>query len=177
MPVKKRYSGGGVHRMTKLTRSALVVLVLAAPALAAGKTESAKDWASLAGCSPASEIRVTLAGGARVRGAFVSASADSLVIRTAKGERALARREVQRAEVQGAGRRFRHALIGMAVGAGGGGVIAAAAHAQKCTGFCVGPDINHIVTVASVPAGAVLGALAGAVLPAGGWKEVYRAQP
>jgi hypothetical protein len=156
--------------MTKLTGSALIVLVLAAPALAKGETKNARAWASLAGCSPASEIRVTPAHGARVRGAFVSASADSLVIRTAKGERALARGEVKSVEVKVPGRRVKHTLIGMAVGAGGAGLITAAVHAEKW-----GTPIDETVRLASVLA--ALGALTGAVLPAGGWKEIYRVQP
>jgi hypothetical protein len=162
--------------MTKLTGSALIVLVLAAPALATEETKNARDWASLAGCSPAPEIRVTPARGARVRGAFVSASADSLVIRTAKSERALARGEVKRVEVKVPGRRVKHMLTGMAVGAGGGGLLVAAANATPCTGvICIRPDMN--ATAKAVSLFAVLGALTGAVLPAGGWKEIYRAGP
>jgi hypothetical protein len=156
--------------MTKLTGSALIVLVLAAPALAAGETKNARDWASLAGCSPTSQIRMTPARGARVRGAFVSASADSMVIRTAKGERALARREVKRVEVKVPGRRAEHTLIGMAVGAGVAGLAAAARHADRWE-----TPIDETMRFASVLA--ALGALTGAVLPAGGWKEIYCVGP
>jgi len=164
--------------MTRLTGFALLALAFAAPALPSQKSKPAKDWISLGTCSAGSDVRVTLADGASVRGAFVSASADSLVVKTKKGERALARQDVKRARVKAPGRRLRHALIGLAVGAAAGVPVAAFAHARRsneCSSFCAGPDVWHIVTVASVPVTAVLAGLVGAALPAGGWKEIYRA--
>lgn len=161
--------------MTRLTGLALLALAFGATALVAKKPDVDQSWTSLAVWPIASEVRVTLTEGRDVRGSLVSAGADSLVVKTKNGERALAQQGIQRVRVKGPRRRLRHTLIGLAVGAGGGGAIAAAAHGSKCTGFCVGPDVGYIVTVASVPVGAVLGSLVGAALPAGGWKEIYLA--
>ena len=132
------------------------------------------NWASLAQLAPRAEIRVSLNQGENLTGSLLSVSDDSLVIETGNGERSLPRADVTRVQVKRTGRRVRHALIGMAVGAGGGLITVAALHdAKECTGFCVGPDVGHSVKMAAVPVGAGLGALIGAALPAGKWTDVY----
>lgn len=98
-------------------------------------------------------------------------------MKTTKGERTLSRQDIKRVQLKRPGHRGRHALIGLAVGAGGGLVAVAALHnAKACnTGFCVGPDVAHDVKLAVVPVGAVIGAMVGAALPSGGWTDIYRA--
>jgi hypothetical protein len=149
----------------------LLILANCTGVLLAQQTGPAKGWDRVIGSAPQAEIRATLVQGGSVRGSLVSASADSLVIRTAKGEQALARQDVRRAEVKRTGHRVRNMAIGLAVGAGGGAAIAVAAH--SCTGFgCIGADA---VEKGAVPVLAVLGGLIGATLPSGAWKEIYRA--
>jgi hypothetical protein len=145
--------------------------------LFAQPSQPSKDWVSLGGCSPQADIRVTLVRGGSLRGSFQNASAESLVMTTTKGELTLSRQDIKRVQLKRSGHRGRHALIGLAVGAGGGLIGVAALHdAKACsTGFCVGPDVAHDVKLAVVPVGALIGAMVGAALPSGGWTDIYRA--
>jgi len=147
------------------------------PALFAQSPPPSKDWVSLGGCSPQAEVRITLVRGGNLRGSIRNASAGSLVVKTEDGKRTLSRQEIGRVQLKRPGRRGRHALIGLGVGAGGGAIGAAALHKSKAcsTGFCVGPDVASDARIAIVPAGALIGALVGAALPSGGWTGIYRA--
>ena len=159
-------------------RNGLTLLALACcvPALFAQRPQPSRNWASLDGCSPQADIRVILDRGGSVRGSLQNVSADLLVMKTAKGERSLARQDIKRVQLKRSGHRGRHTLIGLAVGVGGGLVAVAALHnAKACTGFCVGPDVAHYVRLAITPVGALIGAIVGAALPSGGWTDVYRA--
>jgi hypothetical protein len=64
-------------------------------------------------------------------------------------------------------------LIGLGIGAGAGGVLAIAA--STCNGFgCIGAIA--IEAGAPLTFGAI-GALVGALIPAGGWREIYSSAP
>ena len=70
---------------------------------------------------------------------------------------------------------MRHALIGLGIGAAGGlglgAGIDAGCNPHAFLGCLAGPNFGKEVLT---PVGAVIGFGIGAVLPAGGWREVYR---
>jgi len=166
--------------MTLPTRLTLVALACCMPDLLAQRLQPSQDWASLSGCAPQADIRVSLIKGGSVRGSFRNVSADLLVMTTAREQRTLARQDIKRVQLKRSGHRGRHVLIGLAVGAGSGLIMAVALPgAKQCNGtsICIGPDLTgvvHDVKMAITPVGAVIGAIVGAALPSGGWTDLYR---
>jgi len=132
------------------------------------------DWGSLRQIAPGQTIKVAIKHGASPQGEFQSATEDALVLRVAGEDRTIARDTVQRVAIKTDSHRGKHALIGAAIGAGGGlGAGIAVDNAASCTPntiFCTGNQGKLIAT----PAFALIGAGIGALLPAGGWREIYR---
>jgi len=114
----------------------IVVLLFAglagnAPAQPTASTES---WTRLTQLAPGTEIRVSLSNRKTVRGDLQSATPDSLAIHSAAGQETLMRAEIKRIQVKRKGHRGRNALIGLAIGAGGGLAAGAAIdHSDKGT--------------------------------------------
>jgi hypothetical protein len=132
------------------------------------------DWGSLKQIAAGQTIKVTVNHGASSQGDFQSATEDALVLRVAGGDRSIARETVRRVSLKTNSHRGKHALIGAAIGAGGG-LGAGIAIDNDCSPnaiVCTGNNGKAILT----PALALLGAGIGALLPAGGWREIYRAQ-
>jgi hypothetical protein len=132
------------------------------------------DWGSLKQIAAGQTIKVTVNHGASSQGDFQSATEDALVLRVAGGDRSIARETVRRVSLKTNSHRGKHALIGAAIGAGGG-LGAGIAIDNDCSPnaiVCTGNKGKAILT----PALALLGAGIGALLPAGGWREIYRAQ-
>src|SRR6266478_8396819 len=97
-----------------------------------------------------------------------------ILLRVAGEDRSIARETVRRVSLETNSHRGKHALIGAAIGAGGG-LGAGIAIDNDCSPnaiVCTGNQGKAILT----PAFALLGAGIGALLPAGGWREIYRAR-
>jgi len=132
------------------------------------------DWGSLKQVAVGQTIKVAVKGGTSSQGDFQSATEDALVLRVAGGDRSLDRETVRRVSIKTNSHRGRHALIGAAIGAGAG-LGTGIAIDNDCSPnaiVCTGNKGKAILT----PALALLGAGIGALLPAGGWREIYRAQ-
>ena len=132
------------------------------------------DWSSLKQIAPGQTVKVTVRDGASSQGDFQSATEDVLLLRVAGEDRSIARETVQRVAIKTNSHRGKHALIGAAIGAGGG-LGAGIAIDNDCSAtsiVCTGNKGKAIAT----PLFALLGAGIGALLPAGGWREVYRAR-
>jgi hypothetical protein len=148
----------------------------------AQRLQHSTEWAALAACSPQTDIRVSLINGINVRGALQGVSPDALEVKTADGQQRLAREEIKRVQMRRGGRRGRHMLIGMAVGAGTGLAVGAIGdhviHDRPCTGtgWCVGPDLSNVGKMVLTPVGAVVGALVGMALPSQGWTDLYQSR-
>ena len=98
---------------------------------------------------------------------------DSLGIDSGKGRETFTRQEVKRVAVKKQGHRGRNTLIGLGTGAAIGAV-AGAAYYTPCTGLCIlNPTRAQDAGVGAVVLG-VVGAVVGALIPTGGWHEVYK---
>ena len=132
------------------------------------------DWSSLKQIAAGQTIKVTVRDGTSSQGEFQSATEDALVLRVAGGDRSIARDTIRRVSLKTNSHRGKHALIGAAIGAGGG-LGAGIAIDNDCSPnaiICTGNKGKGILT----PAFALIGAGIGALLPAGGWREIYRGQ-
>jgi hypothetical protein len=148
---------------------------------AAGDENSARNqanWDKLKQLSAGQEIQVVQNGAKSSRGSFRSVTDETIVVSLRGGEQTISRQSVLRVSSKGKGHRVRNALIGAGVGAGAGlGIGAAMDSRDKCSqgGLCLNILPNggkEIVT----PLGAIVGAIVGAVIPTGGWHEIYRAR-
>jgi len=142
------------------------VLVLAASTLLA---QPAADWNVVKGLPPGTRIR-TEAAAQKITGEVDSVGDDAIVVRTVAGQKTMTRSQITRLAVKKPGHRKRNVLIGLGVGAGVGLGLGIAA--KSCTGFgCIG---STAVEAGAPPVFAALGAIIGAVLPTGGWRDIYR---
>ena len=152
-----------------LTLVFLAIALILAPSLNAA---IASDWASLKQLTPGERVKVSLTAGTSVQGELQSLTDDALVVHSSRGDQTFARETILRVSVKSAGHRGRHALIGAAIGAGAGLGMGAAIDADCGPNsiVCTGNKGKAI----STPLFGLLGAGIGALLPAGGWREVYR---
>jgi hypothetical protein len=138
--------------------------------------QTSRDWASL-GHTPAiaagMEIEARTTGNTRLRGQFKAVDHDDLLIVTVSGEQRLARAGVLRVSVKRPGRRLWHTLTGLAIGAAAGLTLGAVADA-RCTGNCI-EGTTPLGKEVGTGLGALIGTIIGVALPAGGWRQVYRA--
>jgi len=163
--------------MNTAKRIGRVALLLPLLSLATGpllRAAEKSDWGNLKQVALGQPIKVLATDGKSSQGDFQSVSDDALVLRLAGGDRNFPRDTVQRVSIKRNGHRGKHALIGAAIGAGGGlGAGIAIDHDCSPTSIvCTGNKGKAILT----PAFALLGAGIGALLPAGGWREIYRSR-
>jgi len=144
----------------------MAVLALAASVLSA---QSVTDWGVVKALAPGTQVRVQ--GARKVTGRVQSASEEAIVVRSGAREEQVARAQVARIAVKKRSHRGRNTLIGLGVGAGAGLGLGLA---ERCTGNCFSVIPNGAIVGAGVTAGAVLGTVIGAVIPTGGWREIYR---
>jgi hypothetical protein len=130
-------------------------------------------WNNLKQLGPGQQVRVVVNSKKAFKGQFQSSTDDAIIIRFSGADQTLSRSSVKKVSSRRAGHRGRHVLIGAAVGAGVGLGIGAAID-NDCSSnsiVCTGNKGKAILT----PVFGLVGAGIGALLPAGGWQEVYRA--
>jgi len=130
-------------------------------------------WNNLKQLSAGIHVRVVANSKKSFHGEFQSATDDAIIIRSKGADQTLSRASVRKVFSRSAGHRVRHTLIGAAIGAGAG-LGTGAAIDNDCSSnsiICTGNKGKAILT----PVFGLLGAGIGALLPAGGWQEVYRA--
>jgi len=132
------------------------------------------DWGSLKQIAAGQTIKVIVKDGASSQGDFQSATEDALVLRVAGEDRSIARDTVRQVSLKTNSHRGKHALIGAAIGAGGG-LGAGIAIDNDCSPNAIVCTVNKGKAILT-PVFALIGAGIGALLPAGGWREIYRAR-
>lgn len=105
--------------------------------------------------------------GTATRAVFLSATADSLVVREKTGERSIARTDIRRVGVHDPSRRIRGGLVGTAIGVGAGAGIGFAV----CP-YCPNEGHGNKFIGPGVAIGAALGALSFLSAP---YRTVYKA--
>ncbi|HUU13423.1 MAG TPA: hypothetical protein VM182_06905 [Terriglobia bacterium] len=148
--------------MRKLILFILGSFLLAGTAIAQTSQDS---WDNLKQVQPGQQIEVVEMNLTSLKGKFISHSAETITLRTDKGETMVERDNVMRVSVRG-GKRGRNALIGLGIGAAGG-VAAGLGLMERETGYA-GAVAGTIVFVAAVGAGV------GAAFP--GSRTIYRAE-
>jgi hypothetical protein len=169
-----------------LSPAGLLVLALLAACFSTG-TASGQDskgrlssWDNLKSLTPGQEIRVVMNNVKSYQGEFESLSDGEIALRQAGGEQTLARKDILRVSSKGQNHGVRNMLLGMLAGAGAGLVIGLGPYyvERNCTlgpeFFCGYPPNAHWVKVLT-PVGGLAGATIGAVVPTGGWHDLYRA--
>ena len=134
----------------------------------------AGEWNAVQQLSSTQQIKVVLDDGKSYHGTFESATDSSLVIHAGSNDQTLSRTNARRVLLKTHGHRGRNALIGAGIGAGAG-LGAGAAIDNDCSKtsiVCTGNKGKAILT----PVFALLGAGIGALIPSGGWHEVYRSR-
>ena len=149
---------------------ALLGAILAASA-AAQQAKPIANWANLNQLVTGAEIRVTLADGKTLRGSMQRVTPESLAINATTSQETLSRQDIERVALKRPGHRGRNTLIGLAIGTGAGLAVGAGVDSQRRPGDWL-PSFGKVVLS---PVGAIIGTVVGAVLPTGGWREVYRA--
>jgi hypothetical protein len=148
-----------------------ILAFLAGPSLRAAEKS---DWSSLKQIAAGQTIKVTVKNAPSSLGDFETVTDDALVLRVAGEERRIPRDTVRRVSLKVNRHRGRHALKGALTGATTG-LNAGMAIDSDCAPnsiVCTGIMGAAILT----PGFALVGAGIGALLPAGGWRDIYRAR-
>jgi hypothetical protein len=177
-----------MQSLRALSPVGFLVLALLGACFSTG-TASAHDskgrlsgWDNLKSLTPGQEIRVVMNNVKSYQGEFESVSDDGITLRQAAGEQTLARKDILRVSQKiGQNHSDRNALIGTVVGAGAGLVIGLTPYMiqRNCTegpAFHCGYPPNPHRAEALTPVGGLAGAAIGAVIPTGGWHDLYRAR-
>jgi hypothetical protein len=158
-----------------LKLAAPVLLLVLAPILAA-QPSSRSDWGNLNHLIAGDEIRVTVATRGALRARFQRVTNEALIVSGPGKEESLDRASVVSVAAKGESHRRRNALIGLAVGAGAGLGVGAGVDASQCHSPCLNilPNAGKEILT---PVGALVGVTVGALLPTGGWHDIYRSRP
>lgn len=146
---------------------ALLVLAVLAPLVSAAPPKDKHDWGNLKQLAHDQQIQIVMSDAKSYRGEFQSFNEEAVVVRVATGIQTFPRKDVLRISTRGKRHTRRNILVGTVVGFG----IGVAAGAAICqTDSCSGA----LPPMIGAGTGAPLGALAGYVMPTGGWHDVYR---
>jgi hypothetical protein len=151
---------------------ALLALIATAATCAA---QSPGGWTSVQALSSGTEVRLAIAKSNAVSGKLESATDNSLTINPGGSPQSFQRQQITRVLVKTEARRKRSTWIGLSVGAGSAAAIEGAI-ALSCGGFCTDARTSHKAAFigGGIALGAAVGALFGAALSRGGWREIYR---
>lgn len=130
---------------------------------------NAASWDIVKALTMGTDVRIA-AGPRTVSGRVDRITDDTMVMTSGKGQEMFGRQDVSRVSVRKPGHRKRNALIGLGIGGGVG--LGIGLSASSCTGFgCIGASAVEV----GAPVGfAIVGTAIGAVIPTGGWREIYK---
>jgi hypothetical protein len=132
---------------------------------------AAQTWGDVAALVAGTEVRV-VAGSKTVSGKVDRVTDSVLTLAAKKAPGNFNRTDISTVSVRKPGHRVRNVLIGVGAGVGIGLAIGLATKAK--------PDQLHIVPNSAVVGattgvGAIAGVIVGALIPTGGWREIYKA--
>jgi hypothetical protein len=142
-------------------QAVVLVLSLGLPLAAAG-------WESVQRTAPNHALEVLTQEGARVRASFISATADSIVIRDSSGERSIERSSVREVRVHDPSRRTKMGILGTAIGAGAGFALG-----YLVCAHCVNENATYKYVGIGVAVGGGLGALGFLSAP---YRTIYKSK-
>jgi len=155
--------------MKGIVLSILSVLLFSGLARTAVKPDQA-NWDNLKQLAPGQEVKIVLNDAKAYRGVFESVTTDGIGVALQTGKATFARQDILRVSTKTQGHRLRNTLLGTAIGgAAGAGVAASGDNSGSAFGSGGAVALGLI-------GGSALGAVVGAVMPAGGWRDVYRAR-
>ena len=155
--------------MFKHIRAAAFLFVFA---LAASAQSPAQNWNNVKALAIGTNVRV-LAGSRRVNGDLQNATDDSIAVNSGKAQEMFAPQEVIRVSVKEKGHRGRNTLIGLGIGVGVGAAAGLGARTEGSRPLPLGRSKALNAAIGAVPLG-LIATLVGAVIPTGGWREVYK---
>ena len=153
----------------KLVARVLISAIGLIPNLGAQTTHA--DWNALKALAPGTQVRIT-DGSSTVDGKLDRTTDDVIVVTSGKGQEKFDRRDVSVVSVKKQSHRKRNTLIGLGVGAGGGLAFGGALANDAKNSILGGHGPAIVASFAG--AGALVGVLVGAVIPSGGWRQVYK---
>jgi|GEM_PF-2684743 len=131
------------------------------------------SWSSLAKIEPGKKIEVVKMDSTSIKGEFSDYDDESISL-IKKGKIVIcARKDVKTVGLQGASKRKKHVLMGMAIGAGAGFLLGLSTTSNDDSGFEFISDQTVMTALALMGAGA--GAGIGAALPAHTYGLIYAA--
>lgn len=131
-----------------------------------------QSWDHVASLPPGTEIRIAGPRPAIIRGTLRSVTGDSLGLNSSAGQETFTRQQVTHLSIKKPGHRKLNILIGLGVGAGAGlGIGVGSDRSCAPNGCLFGKNFAKEVFT---PLGAGVGALVGALIPSGGWREIYK---
>jgi hypothetical protein len=154
--------------LTSYFRTAAAALLAACVLVA----EPAPDWSAVKALAAGSEVRVETPAG-KLTGLVQGVNDGAITLLSGKGAQTAMQSDVTRVAVKKPSRRKRNTLIGLALGASFGLVDGSAStcNSSNFNGSC--PSQGALDAAGALVFGG-LGAAVGAVIPTGGWREVYR---
>ena len=156
--------------MTQLDRTlclklavSILWLMTSVPLATAKPRPEKANWDNVKQLLPGEKIRIKLNNAKSCEGLLQSVTDDGMVVRLATGEQTFTRQNIVRVSQKGQSNRGRNAGLGALIGAGSGAAVG---------GAIAGPPG---ALLGALFLGMPPGALVGAVIPTGGWRDVYRA--
>jgi hypothetical protein len=134
------------------------------------------DWNNLSQLWQDQEIRIKQKDAKTIRGTFRSFSDEAIVLMLTSGDQTISRANVRRISIKRNGHRGRNVLVGASIGAGAGGGAGAGYKGCPAGNDCiVGPNRGQAIAI-GIALGAIAGTIVGAVIPTGGWRDIYKAR-
>jgi preprotein translocase subunit YajC len=155
--------------MSRRIRAAAFLFIFS---LAAAAQSPAQNWNAVKALAAGTTVRIS-AGSHTVSGQLQEVTDDSIAVESGKKQQAFKRQDVTRVSEKKDAHRGRNTLIGLGAGAAIGAAVGAASH-KDCTGFCIFYTTRGQDVAIGAAVFGVIGTAVGALIPTGGWREIYR---
>ena len=137
------------------------------PSAVAASVAGLSSWENLNQLEKGQLVKVVLKDTKAYEGKFQARTEESIQLLIGEKEQTLLKKDALRISTKKQGHRLRNALIGTGIGTAAG--LAVGAAATHDDDFLRGAAIGFTTAI-----GLIGGAAVGAVIPTGGWEEIYR---